>query len=164
MTRRTRVTLAHIGPQARIVTPELVAEGARKMVDPLARQYVDTFTVRVVGDLVDLNKLMRNRGARVRGVEACKDLFKAAWREMGCPVVKGQWSAHTHMRVGSRKKDPSNLYTGAIKAGYDALVEVGAIEGDGWANHVGPDGQSWEYVRGITCVTALTVTGVSGDF
>lgn len=130
----------------------------------LERNVVPEFTLSVVGDLADLNSLMRKTVKdRMRQGAASKDLVKMEWwRDKPC--VKGRYKVRMHLKVGSRKKDPSNLYTGALKSALDALQDVNAIDGDGWPHHVGPDQFSWEYVKGITCIMDLTITAVDKEF
>jgi hypothetical protein len=154
--KRAKLPPATGAPKKRSV-PELVAMGKARVAMPLRKNTVTSFTLKVVGDLCDLNQMLRNRGHRIRGVEASKDLLKLEWRNSGCPVVPGRYWVDMKMQVGSRKKDPSNLYTGALKAFLDALQDLGAIEGDGWAHHAGPDLFSWEFVKGITCITTITI-------
>jgi hypothetical protein len=173
MTKPETMTGAEFRKRAKLPPPtgaprkklvgELVAMGKAKVAMPLRKNTVTSFTLKVVGDLCDLNQMLRNRGHRIRGVEASKDLLKLEWRNSGCPVVPGRYWVDMKMQVGSRKKDPSNLYTGALKAFLDALQDLGAIEGDGWKHHVGPDSFSWEFVKGITCITTITIHGES-DF
>jgi hypothetical protein len=160
--KRAKLPPATGAPKRKRVS-ELVAMGKAKVAMPLRKNTVTSFTLKVVGDLCDLNQMLRNRGHRIRGVEASKDLLKLEWRSSGCPAVSGPYRVQMHTQVGSRKKDPSNLYTGALKAFLDALQDLGAVEGDGWKHHVGPDSFSWEFVKGITCITTITIHGES-DF
>lgn len=130
---------------------------------PLERRHVDQATIRVIGKLIDLNRYARSRGARIRGIEASKELVREAWIRAGRPVVQSPFKVDLLMILSSRRLDPSNMSAGARKAFLDAATDVGMIENDTWACHVGPDSDSWEYSSKMS-VYIFTVTHVGKAF
>lgn len=100
------------------------------------------FELTIAGRFPSLNDILRVKASRWRGKwNAMKvewqGIVRRAWEGAGKPRVVGAYSVRYLYIVSDRKRDLSNIHASAEKIILDALVNCGAIEGDGFKFHVG---------------------------
>jgi hypothetical protein len=134
---------------------------------PERRFVVREFTVTIPGKPVNLNDMIRLKGSRYKGAwnkakikhEAA---IKLAWVKMsiakgGAQIVDGPYKVRYLLLCKDRRSDPSNLAAGAEKTILDALVDAGAIPGDGFKHH---RASSWEAIESKGWGVVVTVKAV----
>lgn len=132
MTKRHHVPLSAIGKQARIVTPELVEQGRRKA--------VSGFTLVLPCKFPTLNEILRVKANRWRGTWNSlkikwQDEVRRHWEDFGKPRIVGPYTVEYEYLCANKRSDPSNIAAGAEKIILDALVNAGALPGDGFKWH-----------------------------
>lgn len=122
---------------------------------PPERQFVvREFTVTIPGKPMNLNEIIRLKASTYKGAwnrekikhERC---VRLAWVKMsiakgGAQIINGPYSMRYLLLCKDRRSDPSNLAAGAEKVILDALVDAGALPGDGFKHH---RSSSWEAIE-----------------
>lgn len=134
---------------------------------PERRFVVREFTITIPGKPVNLNEMIRLKGSRYKGAWnrakiKAESAIKLAWVKMsiargGAQIVQGSYSVRYLILCKDRRSDPSNLAAGAEKTILDALVDAGAVEGDGFKFH---RASSWEAIEADGWGVIVTVKSV----
>lgn len=117
------------------------------------------------GRFPSLNDILRVKASRWRGKwNAMKiewqQLVRAVWLNTGRPVVHGQYRVEYVYHVSDSRRDLSNIAAAGEKIILDALVNAGAIDGDGFKHHVG---SAYSAVRDTADFVEVTVSEKVSD-
>lgn len=127
-------------------------------------EVVESFTLIIAGRFPSLNDILRIKASRYRGkwndlkVE-WQSVVRRAWEGMGKPCVKSAYRCDFDYVCSDKRRDPSNIAAAGEKIILDALVDCGALPGDGFKWHRGTSyvagfDKTMDYVR-------VTVTGAT---
>lgn len=98
----------------------------------------------IVGPLPGLNEIIKaDRTGRYVGARLKKQATKRVCEEIiAAKLTPIKGPVHLTIICGepNRRRDPMNVTAGALKILCDSLVEMGIIEGDGWAVFGGEGG------------------------
>lgn len=145
----------------RIVTPALVEQGRAKVAKTVA-----SFTLLLPIKLPGLNEILRVKANRWRGTwNAMKvewqGVVTAHWADFGKPRVTGRYVVAYEYLCADRRMDPSNRHAGSEKIFLDAMVNCGALPGDGMKWHCG---SSYSVSMAAGDAIRITVTTVEDSF
>lgn len=135
---------------------------------PERRFVVREFTVTIPLRLANLNEMIRLKGSAYKGAwnrqkVAYEKAIKLAWVKAsiakgGAQIIDSPYTMRYLLLCKDKRSDPSNLAAGAEKVVLDALVDAGALPGDGYKWH---RSSSWECVDSAAwgvVVTARVMT------
>lgn len=144
--------------------PRTTDQRAEWVFPPERRHVVSEFTFTVPVKLVNLNEMIRLKGSSYKGAWnrqkiAYEKAVRLAWVKMsiakgGAQIIDQPYTVRYLLLCKDRRSDPSNIAAGAEKVTLDALVDAGALPGDGYKWH---RGSSWECVEARTWGVIVTV-------
>ena len=137
---------------------------------PERRFIVPEFTFTIPAKPMNLNEIIRLKGGRYKGAWNRQKIkreavIKLAWVRMsiakgGAQIVNGPYRVRYLLLCKDKRSDPSNLAAGAEKTILDALVDAGAIPGDGFKYH---RSSSWEAIESSGWGIVVTVKSLDAS-
>lgn len=125
------------------------------------------FRLIIGGRFPSLNEILRVKASRYRGkwnnmkVE-WQTVVRRSWEGQGKPCVKTCYRVEYLYVVSDKRRDLSNIHAAAEKIVLDALVNCGALPGDGFKWHIGSS-YAAKLDKTMDAVM-VTVTSDAGDF